>query len=264
MSNQLLLIIFKIFILKLIFINNTAIEQKLIIDLKKPLSLISQKTKSGIVGEKQENIINSNGHFGKEQGFLNVLTIEHGATMKKRNSYNDENDGNSKHSYNSIEKRLDRLEANQQHLRRAALADWPSFSVDKRVRIFAHPRSGWTDAQRECAEHAGTLLEIDSESENERINEMLTNSGSDRPHDLYWIGVQIMLQFSNGSSIIGNYSNFDEQKYFASENSQNLQQSKGLMMKRCAAISASQTTKIEGGRWLSLECSEKHGFICQL
>ena len=172
-------------------------------------------------------------------------------------------------------KRLDRLEANQQNLRRATLADWPAFSVDKRVRIFDHTRSTWIDAQRECSEHAGTLLEIDSESENERINgknvkiflfykfsEMLTNSGSNnRPNDHYWIGVQIMLQFSNGSSIIGNYSNFEEQNN--SENTQNQKLPKGLVMKRCAAISASQTTKSEG-RWLSLECSEKHGFICQL
>uniref|UniRef100_A0A915P0K5 C-type lectin domain-containing protein n=1 Tax=Meloidogyne floridensis TaxID=298350 RepID=A0A915P0K5_9BILA len=217
MPNQLLF--FKFFILKLIFINNLAIEQKLIIDLKKPLSsLTSQRTKSGIVvGEKGENNnLNSNGPFGKEQGFLNVLTIEHGAssTMKKRESYinEEENNGKTKLSSNSIEKRLDRLEANQQNLRRATLADWPAFSVDKRVRIFDHTRSTWIDAQRECSEHAGTLLEIDSESENERINEMLTNSGSNnRPNDHYWIGVQIMLQFSNGSSIIGNYSNFEEQ-----------------------------------------------------
>nr|CAD2173357.1 unnamed protein product [Meloidogyne enterolobii] len=205
--------------------------------------------------------------------------------MKKRNSYinEEENNGKTKLSSNSIEKlrelikrleeifstrfehllrRLDRLEANQQNLRRATLADWPAFSVDKRVRIFDHTRSTWIDAQRECSEHAGTLLEIDSESENERINEMLTNSGnSNRPNDHYWIGVQIMLQFSNGSSIIGNYSNFEEQNN--SENTQNQKLSKGLVMKRCAAISASQTTKSEG-RWLSLECSEKHGFICQL
>nr|CAD2180206.1 unnamed protein product [Meloidogyne enterolobii] len=143
-------------------------------------------------------------------------------------------------------KRLDRLEANQQNLRRATLADWPAFSVDKRVRIFDHTRSTWVDAQRECSEHA----------------EMLTNSGSsNRPNDHYWIGVQIMLQFSNGSSIIGNYSNFEEQNN--SENTQNQKLSKGFVMKRCAAISTSQTTNSEG-RWLSLECSEKHGFICQL
>ena len=92
---------------------------------------------------------------------------------------------------------------------------------------------------------------------------MLTNSGSSRQQDLYWIGVQIMLQFSNGSSTIGNYSNFEEPNYSASEAPLNFQQQKGLMMKRCAAISASQTSKSEG-RWLSLECSEKHGFICQL
>jgi len=110
MPNQLLF--FKFFILKLIFINNLAIEQKLIIDLKKPLSsLTSQRTKSGIVvGEKGENNnLNSNGHFGKEQGFLNVLTIEHGAssTMKKRESYiNEENIGKTKLSSNSIEKVL--------------------------------------------------------------------------------------------------------------------------------------------------------------
>uniref|UniRef100_A0A914M2N0 C-type lectin domain-containing protein n=1 Tax=Meloidogyne incognita TaxID=6306 RepID=A0A914M2N0_MELIC len=185
--------------------------------------------------------------------------------MKKRESYisEEENNGKTKLSSNSIEKRLDRLEANQQNLRRATLADWPAFSVDKRVRIFDHTRSTWIDAQRECSEHAGTLLEIDSESENERINEMLTNSGSNnRPNDHYWIGVQIMLQFSNGSSIIGNYSNFEEQNS-NSENTQNQKLSKGLVMKRCAAISTSQTTNSEG-RWLSLECSEKHGFICQL
>lgn len=99
---------------------------------------------------------------------------------------------------------------------------------------------------------------------NKLINlEMLTNSGSNRPQDLYWIGVQIMLQFSNGSSTNGNYSNFEEHNYFESQLQQ--QSSKNLMMKRCAAISASkQPESGEGGRWLSLECSEKHGFICQL
>jgi hypothetical protein len=99
-----------IFILKLFFIKNMAIEQKLIIDLKKqsPSLSSSQRSKSGFIGGERTDNINNQGNFiNQEQGYLNVLTIEHGAasTMKKRHSYvGEENSNKQKLSTNSIEK----------------------------------------------------------------------------------------------------------------------------------------------------------------
>ena len=66
--------------------------------------------------------------------------------------------------------RLDRLEANQLHFRHVALADWSAFSVDKRIRVFGNVQSNWPEADQVCRAHGGTLLQIESEQENQRIS----------------------------------------------------------------------------------------------
>ena len=66
--------------------------------------------------------------------------------------------------------RLDRLEANQRNFRHAALAEWNSFSVDKRIKMFSHMKSGWSEAEEVCRAHSGQLLQIESADENRRIS----------------------------------------------------------------------------------------------
>ena len=70
---------------------------------------------------------------------------------------------------------------------------------------------------------------------------------------IFWIGMQTKLQFNISSAIAGNYSNFDE----AAEKDNLVEDA---TMQRCAAIQA----KMGDGRWLSRECGEKLGFICQI
>lgn len=73
---------------------------------------------------------------------------------------------------------------------------------------------------------------------------------------IYWIGMQTKLQFNISSAISGNYSNFDEAELGKGRDNLVVDNS----MQRCAAIQA----KMGDGRWLSRECGEKLGFICQI
>jgi len=87
----------------------------------------------------------------------------------------------------SLAKRVDRLEANQNSLRHTQMAEWTALSDEKRIRMFTS-KNTWLEAERVCKINSGSLLLVDSEEENRRALEMLQSMSSDAGDAaLYWI-----------------------------------------------------------------------------
>ncbi|CAD5228712.1 unnamed protein product [Bursaphelenchus okinawaensis] len=132
----------------------------------------------------------------------------------------------------NLSDRVSRLE-NRQILQDDQHIDWkPLGTSGKKIKVFSS-ESTWSEAKRTCVAHGGKLLEIQSDNENRKITEYLQNFDS----TLFWIDAQITVSLRLPT---GRYQNFQND-------------STG---KDCTALNIM-------GKWTRMECSERHGFVCQ-
>uniref|UniRef100_A0A915EMD0 C-type lectin domain-containing protein n=1 Tax=Ditylenchus dipsaci TaxID=166011 RepID=A0A915EMD0_9BILA len=144
-----------------------------------------------------------------------------------------------------MDRRVDRLEANQNNFRQTVMAEWTALNIDKRIRLFNNAKNTWSEAEQICKANLGTLLLIESDEDNRRISELLRNvTESEKDKQLYWIGAQAVVSINFPTD---KYNNFDR-----SADGGIVEEQQG-----CAAMSSLK------GKWASRDCLERHSFICQ-
>ncbi|CAD5235736.1 unnamed protein product [Bursaphelenchus xylophilus] len=111
--------------------------------------------------------------------------------------------------------------------------DWKPLGTNgKKIKVFS-TEATWSDAKRTCTSYGGKLLEIQSDNENRKITDYLQNFET----NLFWIDAQVSVSVRLPA---GRYQNFQNNR----------------TEKDCTALNVL-------GKWVRMDCTERHGFVCQ-